>query len=137
MGQIVASEDRPLETFDSTRGWQPKDSTAVVMSATLAGSATFTSKWYCRSMAQPTVLVHFKGSQTATLYIEESWDGGNTVHNSYSQASATKTLADTTTIQTASISARLMAPQFRLKVVNGVSAQSAARLFAATSTLYA
>jgi hypothetical protein len=109
--------------------FRPRDPSGNLMPTNLAASAAWQSRWYPRSTARPRVLVHFVGDAPATLSIEESFDRGTTIHNSYSQATGAKTFSSGVNRQVASIDARIIAPYYRIVIQNGATAQTVAQIF--------
>lgn len=124
--------DAWVQSAGTNRG-QPVSDAGAVLSPTLAAAATFTSRWYPRSLARPRLHVFCYGDQDFTLTIEESFDGGTTVHDSESLTPTATTLPQGVRY-VANLSVRPLAAHYRIKVVNGATDQTEALLQAIVSS---
>jgi hypothetical protein len=131
----VGTQDSYIEDSGGTAVGQPETTAGAVISPTIAGAATFTSKWYARGSTSPNVFAAFYGSAALAadgLAIETSWDG-TTVHNMYTASSAAKTLGGAAR-HVAEVETRVIARFWRVKVINAAGAQTGALLWAGTSS---
>ena len=140
MCSIVRTEDRWIGDSSGTKRGQPTTSAGAVISPTLGISATFTSQWYTRNPTDQRVQAHFFGDQELAangLEVQETWDDPKsstpTVHRTSSASSAAGS-GDLASRHVATIDARVVAPHYRIKVTNGASAQTLARLWAQISS---
>lgn len=124
----IVAQDRPFAATELV------DANGVAFPANLGGSATWTSRWFTRNMHMPRVLVSFYGDQPLAangLVIEESFSpeplATMVVHNQYTASTVAKTLGGAARYA-ASSDNRVIAPHFRIVVINAATAQTVARL---------
>lgn len=113
-------------------GIAPVASTANATTAPLAGGATYTGSWEAPSRSM--VIVQSFSDQAGTLYFDFSVDGVNA--DSTFPVGGIATTASTPAVQPAAVGGRY----FRIRYVNGASAQSVFRLgafFSDFSNFYA
>lgn len=119
---------------------QPVDSAGAVMAADLGNGAEFRSTWMPKGRMNHRALVQFYGTQSLTLYIEETYDNPTgsapqVHHQTAFTAESVNLPAGTGAAARYQVGAsvRLLAPFWRINIVNGGSAQVGAKLFAAVT----
>jgi len=124
---MITTEDRSIAV---------EDAAGLPLTAALGIGATWRSRWYARSSVFPSVIVSFYGEQALAasgLSVEVSYDNSGTVHNEYLASSAPKTLNGAAR-HVVDLEARLMSPQYRIKVLNGPAIQAGAKLWMVAKT---
>jgi hypothetical protein len=118
----------------------PRDTADAVMLATLGISGTFTSQWYPRHPGDARAQAHFYGDAALAangLEVQETWDDADantaTVHRTSTVGTTNVTLEGASRF-TASLDARIVGRFWRVKVTNGGTAQTVAKLWGQVSS---